>query len=168
MDAFQQSLQSWQMFYATVSAASATLTGLLFVSLSLNRERLKGARAHIVLPTARRTFGDFLYVLMIGLVFLVPHQVPYSLATALFVLGTARGVGILREAARNASSIWKRESLQGMLREIGFPLLASIGLLAVAIAVVFGRTDAIYWLVIAIAALLVSACWNAWLLLIDE
>ena len=37
----------------------------------------------MVIPAARRTFGDFLYVLMIGLVFLVPHQVPYSLSIAL-------------------------------------------------------------------------------------
>ncbi len=42
MEKFQASIQSWQVFYATVAAASATLTGLLFVSLSLNCERLKG------------------------------------------------------------------------------------------------------------------------------
>lgn len=34
MNDFLNSLQSWQIFYATVAAASATLTGLLFVSLS--------------------------------------------------------------------------------------------------------------------------------------
>src|SRR5512136_3126671 len=98
MDNFHQSLQAWQVFYATVAAASATLTGLLFVSLSLNRDRLKGARAHITLGTARRTFGDFLYVLMIALVFIIPHQVPYSLAVALLALGLSRGAGLTREA----------------------------------------------------------------------
>ena len=41
MEIFQASIQSWQVFYATVAAVSATLTGLLFVSLSLNRDRLK-------------------------------------------------------------------------------------------------------------------------------
>jgi hypothetical protein len=169
MDAFHQSLQAWQLFYATVAAASATLTGLLFVSLSLNRERLKGARAHITLVTARRTFGDFLYVLMIALVFIIPHQVPYSLAIALLVLGCSRGIGLVRGAIRpkTAHQAW-RASAQGSLRDIGFPLLASIGLIAVAIAIEFGQMDAIYWLVIVVAALLVTACWNAWELLIQE
>src|SRR5512136_127715 len=101
MDAFHQSLQAWQVFYATVAAASATLTGLLFVSLSLNRERLKGVRAQVTLATARRTFGDFLYVLMIALVFIIPHQVPYSLAIALLALGLSRGIGWMREVVRS-------------------------------------------------------------------
>ncbi len=168
MDAFHQSLQAWQVFYATVAAASATLTGLLFVSLSLNRERLKGARAHIILGTARRTFGDFLYVLMIALVFIIPHQVPYSLAIALLVLGCSRGIGLVRGAIRPKTAPARRAGARGSLRDIGFPLLASLGLIAVAIAILFGQMDALYWLVIVIAALLVTACWNAWELLIQE
>jgi hypothetical protein len=59
MDEFLVSLQSWQILYATVAAASAALTGLLFVSLSLNRERLKGKRANKTKAMARQTFGDF-------------------------------------------------------------------------------------------------------------
>jgi hypothetical protein len=168
MDAFHQSLQAWQVFYATVAAASATLTGLLFVSLSLNRDRLKGAGAQVILSTARRTFGDFLYVLMIALVFIIPHQVPYSLAIALLALGLSRGVGLVRGATRQKAARGKRLAIPGLLRDIGFPLLASLGLIAVAVAVEFGHMNAIYWLVIVVAALLVTACWNAWELLIQE
>jgi hypothetical protein len=168
MDAFQQSLQAWQIFYATVAAASATLTGLLFLSLSLNRDRLKGARAQIILATARRTFGDFLYVLMIALVFIVPHQVPYSLTIALLVLGASRGIVLIREATRRKAKRTRRNGAQAILRDFGLPLLASIGLIAVALAVAFGQNNALYWLVLVIAALLVTACWNAWELLIDE
>ncbi len=87
MSEFSSSLLSWQLFFATVAAASATLTGLLFVSLSLNRERLTGQRAHLVLTSARRTFSDFLHVLMISVVFLVPHKIPLSLTVALLVFG---------------------------------------------------------------------------------
>ncbi len=38
----------------------------------------------------------------------------------------------------------------------------------VAIAIALGSTNSMYWLVLVIAALLVSACWNAWLLLMVE
>ncbi len=168
MDNFLRSLLTWQVFYATVAAATATLTGLLFVSLSLNRERLKGSRAHTVLALARRTFGDFLYVLMISLVFLVPHQVPYSLTTALIVLGLSRGIGLLLEAGRHRKARRARRGFQLIIRDIGLPLLATLGLIVVAIFIAFERTNAIYWLVGVIAALLVTACWNAWLLLVEE
>lgn len=45
MNSFHQILQSWGLFYANVAATSAILSGLLFVSLSLHRDRLKGNRA---------------------------------------------------------------------------------------------------------------------------
>jgi hypothetical protein len=168
MNQFLASIQSWQVFYATVAAATATLTGLLFVSLSLNRDRLKGQRAQSVIALARRTFGDFLYVLMIALVFIVPHLVPYSLTIALLALGLARGSGLIREASRHRKGRRGRLGFWLTLRDIGLPLVASLGLMLVGIFVLFGQTNTMYLLVLVIAALLVTACWNAWLLLMEE
>ena len=166
MEIFQAGIQSWQVFYATVAAVSATLTGLLFVSLSLNRDRLKGQNPHTIIGRARQTFGDFLYVLMISLVFIVPHQLPISLSIALLVLGLSRGFAFFRQAAISLKD--KSISLLILVKEIGLPFTASLGLIIVAIAINFGVLNAIYGLVAVIAALLVTACWNAWLLLIEE
>jgi hypothetical protein len=167
MDLFKQSLLDWQFFFTAVATAAATLTGLLFVSLSLHRNRLKGEHAHAILPIARNTFGDFLYVLMISLVFLVPHQVPLSLTVALLVLGVASGVGLItRETRRFSSSPRKQWDIRLVLRQLALPAIASLGLVAVAIAIALQQYQAIYLLVAVIAALLVSACWNAWLLLV--
>jgi len=167
-DTFLGDLQSWQIFYATVAAASATLTGLLFVSLSLNRERLRGVQSETIVGMARRTFANFLYVLMVSLVFLVPHQVPFSLTIALLVLGITRAAGLFREAAEYRSVPASRRDYRSLFREIGLPAVASIGLILVALYVAFGKTDAMYGLVIVVAALLGNACWNAWLLLMEE
>ncbi len=168
MDDFHQILQNWQLFYATIAAASATLTGLLFVSLSLNRERLKGQRAKTVIATARRTFGDFLYVMMISITFLVPHLVPLSLTIALLVLGISRGAGLIREATPHARRSTQRLNSPILLRVFSLPLVATLGLILVALAFGAGIYAAAYLLVIVIAALLTRACWNAWLLLIEE
>jgi hypothetical protein len=165
---YLQNLQSWQLFYATVATASATLTGLLFVSLSLNRDRLKGDKGHTVIPLARRTFGDFLYVLMVGLVFLVPHQAFFGLTIALLVIGLTRGVGLVIEANRYRKMSRTQFSALSYLREFGLPLITSLGLILVAILIGFGKVEFIYLLVFVIAALLVTACWNAWLLLVEE
>jgi hypothetical protein len=168
MELFQENIQSWQVFYATVAAAAATLTGLLFVSLSLNRDRLKGKRGMVTATLARRTFGDFLYVIMISLVFLVPHQIPLSLTIALLALGLSRCAGIASEILHRQRSKRKFLGMRDVLQEIGLPGLVSVGLIIVAVLTAFGRFEIFYGLVAVIAALLISACWNAWMLLFLE
>jgi hypothetical protein len=159
-----QQLRDWQLFYSTVSLASVTLAGLLFVSLSLHHETIKGSPDGRMLRLARGSFGDFLYLLMIGLVFLVPHQVPFGLAVALFALGAARVIGILRQARSQAG----RRRGSNTLREIALPALASLGLIAVGVEVLRGDMLALYALVLVVAALLATASWNAWLILVEE
>jgi hypothetical protein len=165
MDSFVRSLQAWQAFYSTVATAAATLTGLLFVALSLNLDILSTQHADRM-RVARRAFGDFLYVLMIALTFLVPSPVPAGLAIALFVLGAARGIGLIRLAMEIPRRKSRRHDIAQLVREFALPLVASLGLLAVALAIVFGYTDAFFALVGVIAALLATASWNAWALLV--
>jgi hypothetical protein len=168
MDNFSVQLQSWQVFYATVGAASATLSGLLFVSLSLNRERLKDATSSGPLATARRSFANFLYVLMLSLAFLVPHPAPIGLAVALVVLGLSRAIGLVHEVARWRGQLGRSGRPGELLRDVALPVVASVGLVAVGIAVATGQTIALFGLVLVVAGLLVSATWNAWMLLVQE
>ncbi len=168
MNAFTDQLAEWQVFYSTVALTSVTIAGLLFVSLSINREAVRGGGQGLSLRLAREGFGDFLYVLMIGLVFLVPHQVPIGLAVALFVLGLARGVGLVRRALRTANDRSQEIKAGQTLREVALPSIASVGLLVVGVEVVRGDMLAIYGLVFVIATLLATASRNAWLLLTQE
>jgi hypothetical protein len=167
MDSLFQDLRDWQPFFSTVTLASATLVGFLFVSLSLYRDRDQTASAAGRFSTAQRSFGDFLYVLMIGLVFLVPQQVPFGLAVALSVFGTARGAGLIPQAALAMPSLKGRGKLGDTPREYAIPAFASIGLRVVGIEVARGATIAIYGLVLVVAALLSTGSWNAWPLLVE-
>jgi len=166
MEPFLQELRDWQPFFSTVALAAATLVGLLFVSLSLYRGAGQVFPAKR-LQTAQSSFGDFLYVLMIGLVFLVPHQAPFGLAIALLVLGAARSIGLLHQAVRSRSSAQQKLNAQETLREYAIPAVASLGLVVVGVEVFIGQTISIYALVLVIAALLTTGSWNAWLLLIQ-
>jgi len=165
---FEEQLREWQFFYATVATASATLTGLLFVSLSLNRNNILGKTNEATLRIAKRSFGDLLYVLMMALVFLVPHQAPFGLAIALFALGAARVIGLTREMVHQGPRSINRLSLPEIVREYALPFLANLGFIVVSIEILIGNFIALYSLVIVIAALLTTASWNAWLLLIQE
>jgi hypothetical protein len=172
VETFTAQLREWQLFYSTVALASVTLAGLLFVSLSLHHEVIKGDRDGRMLRLARGSFGDFLYLLMLGLVFLVPHQAPFGLAVALFALGAARGIGILRQlrytAGPSAGALAGERKPGSALREIALPALASLGLIVVGLAILGGNMLAMYGLVLVIAALLATASWNAWLILVEE
>jgi hypothetical protein len=168
MEAFTQALRDWQVFFSTVSLSSVTLAGLLFVSLSIRQERRKEKGYGDFIRLARGSFGDFLYVLMLGLVFLVPHPVPYSLAVALFALGLARFFGLVRQALPSLRSKNRKTSLVNAIREIALPSLASLGLVIVGVEILRNDMLAVYGLVIVVAALLASASWNAWLILVGD
>jgi hypothetical protein len=165
---FASQLQAWQLFFSTVSLAAATLAGLLFVSLSLRQDEGKHPAIAHHFRLARGSFGDFLYVLMLGLVFLVPHQVPLGLAVALFVLGGARAAGLAREAVAIRRDRTASRRGASALREVALPAVASVGLMLVGIAVLLQQMVAVYALVLVVAALLATASWNAWLILVDD
>jgi hypothetical protein len=166
LDNFVQALNGWEIFYSTVALASVTLAGLLFVSLSIRQERMKDQAYRSILKLARGSFSDFLYVLMIGLVFLVPHPVPIGLAIALFVLGASRAVGFGRQLFAVMRSRAGRSPGVHALRGIILPLIASLGLILVGIEILRGVMIALYALVIVVSALLTTASWNAWLILV--
>ncbi len=168
MDAFREGLREWQSFYATVALASVTLAGLLFVSLSLHPAQTNVHGESQLWRRARSSFGDFLYVLMLGLVFLVPHRAPIGLAIALFALGLSRGYGLVRQALRSMGPKPHGPRVAQSLREIALPGLASLVLVVVAGEVELGNLVAVYGLVIVVAALLASASWSAWLILVEK
>jgi len=168
MDDFLATLHEWEVFYSTVSLASVTLAGLLFVSLSIRQERMMEKTYRNVVNLARSSFGDFLYVLMLGLIFLVPHPEPIGLSFALFVLGLSRTIGLGRRIYNEIRIPSERDERSFAARGIALHAVASLGLIIVAIGVLNGVFVSLYALVIVIAALLTNASWNAWLILVAE
>lgn len=157
-------LQSWQLFYATIATAAATLAGLLFLSLSLIRDHLD----EVTRVVARRTFANLIDVLVLGLIFLIPHQTKMGLAVALVVFGLARFLATLVEAVRSIRLQGRTVYLQLAARQTGLPLLFSGGIAALGVAVQHQVAGALFWPVGIIVALLASASWNAWELLFKK
>jgi hypothetical protein len=168
MSEFTLVLKDWQVFFSTVALASVTLAGLLFVSLSLRFEKIRRNKDSSFMRLARNSFADFLYVLMLGLIFLVPHPVPAGLAVALFVLGASRAIGLFRVGRGTGKNYGNKRSTAQILRESALPAVASLGLIVVGMEILRGDMTSIYALVLVVAALLTSASWNAWLILVEE
>jgi hypothetical protein len=165
MDPFIESVEQWNVFYATLATACAALVGLLFVALSLNMETLSREENAGLMRVARKTFGDFLLVFMTSLIFLVPNLPPVGLAVALGFLGLSWTAETARLLARARKSSAEQVQVRHIVRRYGLSLASGIGLTVVAIAMLFELTGALYALVAPLAGLIASACSTAWLLL---
>jgi hypothetical protein len=167
MDAFSTRIQEWQMFYATLATTTATLVGLLFVSLSINIDLINQPQNAPLLIRARQAFASFLYILTISLNFLIPHSVTASLGPLLVILSALGIFGLarrMRETLREPSDSGK---LIRYLREYWLLVVAYLGMFLVAIGVLLGNTDSLYWLVGVWMVLLVSASRDCWTLLVQ-
>jgi hypothetical protein len=167
MDTFSAQVQEWQLFYATLAGASATLTGLLFVSLSLNIDLLNQPQNVELMRRARQAFAGFLYILTIALTFLVPHQTPDGLGTVLLILG---GFGFYRLGRRILEMF--RESRGQVFttqfyHEYWLLLVAYLGLVVIAVGLLWADADVLYWLISVWMVLLVSASRDSWSLLVQ-
>lgn len=93
--------QTWHDFYIVAGTASATLVGLLFVSLSLHlravltRSEVRGL--------ARATLANFALVLLVALIVVIPQDGP-SAGTQLEATGAASALIVMAPAIRAGRS----------------------------------------------------------------
>jgi len=159
---------SWHDFYLTLGAASATLIGLLFVGVSINLEEFTTDEGIGIRVLAEQAFGNFILVLVIALMVLMPDQDQDSLTLQLAIVG---GLGTFRIVRR--AFVFRRQSAEPLggwsylLRRLGLSAVASIGVLVIAALVQTNPISAFYWLVGAVLVYLFSAAQSAWDLLIE-
>lgn len=166
MDTFTQAIEGWHDFYMMIGAAAATLIGLLFVSLSLNVDVITSEANADLRVLATQTFTNFISLLMFAVLFLIPHQVPLGLGLPLLGSG---GYGLYIslsryfEARRKQSRAWGKG---GVARRFAIPALGFGTLMIIAVVVLSGNTEGLYWLVPVMIMLVVAASRNAWDLLL--
>ncbi len=167
MDPFSARIQEWQMFYATLATATATLVGLLFVSLSINIDLINQPQNAHLLIRARQAFASFLYILTISLNFLIPHSVTTSLGPLLLILSVLGIFGLARRMREVLREPDRSGRLSKFLQEYWLLVVAYAGMFLVAIGVSLGNTGSLYWLVGVWMVLLVSASRDCWTLLVQ-
>jgi hypothetical protein len=152
----------WTNFFIAQCSASAALLGLLFVSVSLNLNKILAFR--VLANRALIAMLLLLAILIVASLMLIPGQ---SLAAnALEVLcvaisvsaaGTIAGIGGIRDTAPD----FKRYARFVLLEVSMLPyLVAGIMLLA-------ERTAAFYWLAAAMILSFITSAIDAWVLLVE-
>ena len=150
----------WQALYATVAGATAALTGLLFVALSLNLRTIIKVPAHRA--RAREILGCTLSLLVLSLLMLIPGQDRR-------VLGSELIAGCLVLALR---SVWlHRQTFRGIVpgRRVRWALrlavvhLGTVAIMVAGISLIVGQFGGFYWLGLTVLVYTLWSLNNAWL-----
>jgi hypothetical protein len=166
---FDEQILKWQPFFITLATVAGTLIGLLFISLSLTRDRVISNPA--IFRLARRSFADFLHVVLVSLFFLIPVEGNKTLGIELFAVGIFR-TKLLFQQMRSPVGTGQKKTALKTVSEYVMPILSTAGLFVAGVQIYQGGDEAvrsIYYVVVpVIATLLFTACSNAWLLLMEE
>lgn len=168
MSSFNDILFKWQPFFNAVAGVAATLAGLLFVALSLNRDKITGQKNRLLLRVARRTFGDLIFALFIALLFLMPSYQPSTLANALLFPIVFRFFWLFHSFWHAVKKNPEIQKGTGGFREHFFSVLSLLLIAVACIQIYRGSFGIIFLLVPVMAMLLYNACRNAWILLMIE
>ncbi|HUZ14498.1 MAG TPA: hypothetical protein VMU93_16845 [Caulobacteraceae bacterium] len=153
----------WEAFFAAEVGASAALTGLVVVAISVNLARTlataglpaRAAEALIVLTSA----------LLLASAVLIPFQPEVILGAEIAAVGFLSLGGTL--AARRRSRRSQVASLAPRLLHAILDLAAAAPMVVAGVLVAEGRATGLYWAAGGVVAALATGILSAWLLLIE-
>jgi hypothetical protein len=158
------SIAEWSALLAVEAGAAATLTGLVFVAVSINLNRI------ITIPglpgRAAESILQFLEVFFISTVALIPGQSERILAVEVLVIGTvlwiAQMVGLVRYLRLRTG-----HPRSWLLRRAVLSQLATVPFLIAGVALLLEAPGALYWLVPGFILSFVAGVISAWVLLVE-
>jgi hypothetical protein len=160
-------LEKWGIFATVAGAAAASLTGLLFVAVSIRTGVI--ARSQELRNRAAQTLALFVTVLFITILLSIPGQSYRLLGVELVALAVITAVGLLildRRArvdpnTRDASV----RAVASILEAVAPNAITSILLLVAGLLLVFGVHAGLDVLVVPVLVALAGGVTSAWLLL---
>ncbi len=172
MQNFASLIGQWGEFFSTTAQISGGLVGLVFVALTFKPQALGIAGEpgdRTLRRLARQTFLDFLNVMLVSLLMLVPYSELQIGASIALVGGIGFGRGLQRVVAVLAGP-----EARPRAEVVRLFLLSTVGnlLLVIAgLAAAIGRIDdTAFWSLVftSMILLLVSGTRSAWMLLMHE
>jgi hypothetical protein len=155
---------AWTDFGVAVTGAAAALSGLLFIAISINLQKILTFDG---LPSrAGQTLILFATPLVTAVLVVVPGQDRIALGLELIAAGVVIGAGQLYLDLNSAHSaedtMWRR--MAGRV----FPAMLNCGCLAIAGATFLAQAGGgLYWLVPSVLAALIFGLVNTWVLLVE-
>lgn len=160
-----QELIDWHPFFEVIATTAASLTGLVFVGLSLNIRTMAETNYVDLWAIATQTFGNYLFAFMLAAMFLIPATTPQGIAVPCLIIGSIGVVLTFHRMIRTMRSpnrLWGRAGIISFV----FPLAAFAFLAHAAIPMLWGNLGNISSMVTVMMLLLVSSTLSAFDLLV--
>jgi hypothetical protein len=165
MSMTEADLSEWVDFGVGVAGAAAALTGLLFVAVSINLDRILEFRT---LPRlAGATLLMFGAVLLSAILLLIPGQSPAALGAELFVLAIGAGGPLVWLQTRSPRHEDATPAIAWVFTRLLPSLLVSGLLLLSAVTLWADWSGALYPLGAAIVVALAAGLVSSWVLLVE-
>jgi modulator of FtsH protease len=153
----------WENFFVAEVGASAALTGLLFVAVSINLSRVL---AYPQLPgRAAETLLILLAALAASTFGLVPGQTRIALGSEIVCVAALAWLGPIvgQIRARNAASAQRH----WMFIRVVTHELATLPFIVCGVSLLIGSGGGLYWLVPGVVLAFAASILNAWVLLVE-
>lgn len=155
--------QDWGNFAVITGSAASALTGLLFVAVSLNRERIA---AHPGLRgQAGQTLVLFMLPLLLAVLLVLPGRSAIALGAGLIVLAAVAGTALVLIGREKKPAGDDPEERLALLVDKVSPNLIAVVLILVAGCLQCAGDNGLYWAATSGVLSLVSGVVNAWLFL---
>lgn len=152
----------WNNFFAAQISAAATLTGLIFVAVSINLAKILGFPS--LAARAAEALALLVEVLLAGTFGLVPNQSPRALGGELLAIGV---VLWLTTTALHVSQIRRKHPWKWLAYRMLLTQCATLSFCIAAIGLIRGDAYALYWLVPACIFSFLASLTTAWVLLVE-
>ena len=156
-------VQDWGNFALVTGGASGALTGLLFVAVSLSRERIAGHPA--LLGQAGQTLVLLLLPLLLAVLFVLPGASPTALGALLVAMAVLTGVAMMMiDRGKKPNGPSSDDTLAVLLDRVS-PNLIVVVFALIGGCVQLAGSDGLYWVAAASTLSLIGGVVNAWLFL---
>lgn len=160
--------EGWGDLFLAAAGATAALSGLIFVGLSVNIRTVLEADQrdgqNFLTGRALEALAALLIVLVISLVGLTPDIPRWALVTFLLITGLGSATSPVRAllASRPSAAIGAPLVLR-LVTAAGF----TVTLLLSGVTLATGHGGGLYWLPVAFVLAIIIAAVNAWVLLVE-
>ena len=183
MTVLPELLKEWENFAVITGSAAGALTGLLFVAVSLNRDRIVGHAG--LRAEAAQTLVLFILALLLTVLLVIPGMSATTLGVVLVAVSLAAGLtlvildrnqpGRTRDQQRGRPKAGDRERPKFSelspedqlyrLVDVTSPNLFSVLCVTIAGCLLLAGDNGLYWLAAAVLLALGGGVINAWLFL---
>jgi hypothetical protein len=154
----------WVEFGVAIAGAAAVLTGLVFVAVSINLEKV--LEVHGLPGRAGESIVMFAGVLILSFSLLMPGQSRTAVGVELLVGGVLL-VALLVLIALPGLNRPTTQPLSWRITRIVVALAASVPVIVAGVSVLVEWGGGLYWLAAAFALALAAGVANAWVLLVE-